>query len=145
MLVLGIILILIAAGVLVAMLVSGTTGPQATMFDGHLHASALVFFLIGAATLLVFIMGLELIRSGLRRANRNRKNNKRLRRLERREAARREEASRREAAATTGPHASTTDRSRAPEDSSAATDPADTDAATRPADGPYQTPPPPAR
>jgi hypothetical protein len=142
MLVLGLILILIAAGVLVAMLVSGSTGPQATMFDGHLHASALVFFLIGAATLLVFIMGLELVRSGLRRANRNRKNNRRLRRLERREAARRDEASRREAATTARPAASTADREPAPTDTTTSSDPAGTDPEGRRADGPYQTPPP---
>jgi uncharacterized membrane protein len=147
MLVLGLILILVAAGVVVAMLVSGSTGPQATMFDGHLHASALVFFLIGAATLLVFIMGLELIRSGLRRANQNRKNNKRLRRLERREAARREAESRRGAGARreavgADSGASAPDRERAPEDSSDAPDAARTEPATRPVDGPYQTPPP---
>jgi hypothetical protein len=142
MLVLGLILILIAAGVLVAMLVSGSTGPQATMFDGHLHASALVFFLIGAATLLVFIMGLELVRSGLRRANRNRKNSKRLRRLERREAARRQEAARRGEGVTAGPTGSDADGGPTPADASAPADPASTDATTRPADGPYQTPPP---
>ena len=142
MLVLGVILVLIAAGALVAMLVTGSTGPQAAMFDGHLHASALVFFLIGAATLLVFIMGLELVRSGLRRANRNRKNNKRLRRLERREATRREDASRRGTAGTAGPSTNDADRDRASEDASASADHGSADPATRPADGPYQTPPP---
>jgi len=145
MLVLGLILILIAAGVLVAMLVSGSTGPEATMFDGHLHASALVFFLIGAGTLLVFIMGLELVRTGLRRANRNRKNNKRLRRLERREAARRGEAPHRGAATTAEPAAEPTATSGAegaPGKASTAEDPAGGDQEARRADGPYQTPPP---
>lgn len=153
MLVLGLILILIAAGVLVAMLVSGSTGPEATMFDGHLHASALVFFLIGAGTLLVLIMGLELVRSGLRRANRNRKNNKRLRRLERREAARRGEAPHRGAATTAEPAAepaaeptaeptATSDAERAPGKASTSEDPAGRDREVRRADGPYQTPPP---
>jgi hypothetical protein len=142
MLVLGLVLILIAAGVLVAMLVSGSTGPEATMFDGHLHASALIFFLIGAGTLLVFIMGLELVRSGLRRANRNRKNNKRLRRLERREAAHRGEAPQRDAATTADPAAATTDAERAPADASTSADPASTDQEVRRTDGPYQTPPP---
>jgi nucleoid-associated protein YgaU len=141
MLVLGLILILIAAGVLVAVLVNGSTGAQATMFDGHLHASALVFFLIGAAALLVFIMGLELVRSGLRRANRNRKNNKRLRRLERREAARRGDVPDREATVAAGPSAGTTDRAGAPEAAPAAAEPGGTEAATRRADGPYQNPP----
>jgi hypothetical protein len=142
MLVLGLILILIAAGVLVAMLFSGSTGAQVTMFAEHLHASALIFFLAGAATLLVFIMGLELVRAGLRRANRNRKNTKRLRRLERREAPRREEASPPAEAVTAGPTGSAAPQEQASAGAPPAVEPKGTDPAARAADGPYQNPPP---
>ena len=81
MLALGVILILLSAGTLVVALTSGT-GENATLFSGNVELPTFVVFLAGAATLLVFIMGLELFRSGIRRANRNRKDSRRLRKLE---------------------------------------------------------------
>jgi hypothetical protein len=81
MLALGIILILLSAGALAVVLTSGA-GEQATLFSGNVELPTFVIFLAGAATLLVFIMGLELTRSGVRRANQNRKNSRRLRKLE---------------------------------------------------------------
>src|SRR3954451_9244408 len=81
MLALGIILILLSAGALVVALTSGS-GENATLFSGNVELPTFVVFLAGAATLLVFIMGLELFRSGVRRANRNRKDSRRLRKLE---------------------------------------------------------------
>ena len=87
MLVLGLILILLSAGTLVAVLSSGTDD-HAQLFGGAIDVSTLVVFLAGAAALLVFIMGLELVRSGVRRANANRKTKKKLRTLEKREEQR---------------------------------------------------------
>ena len=80
MLVLGLVLILLSAGTLVAVLSSGTDD-HAQLFGGSIDVSTLVVFLAGAAALLVFIMGLELVRSGVRRANANRKTKKKLRTL----------------------------------------------------------------
>jgi len=88
MFVLGLILILLSAGALVAVLASGTDD-QAAMYGGGVHVPTLVVFLAGAAALLLFIMGLELVRSGVKRANQNRKNTRRLRRLEKSEEQRR--------------------------------------------------------
>jgi putative Mn2+ efflux pump MntP len=87
MLALGIILILLSAGALVVALTSGS-GEHATLFSGNVELPTFVVFLAGAATLLVFIMGLEMFRSGIRRANRNRKDSRRLRKLEQREEQR---------------------------------------------------------
>ena len=87
MLVLGIILILLAVGLAVAVVSSGT-GDQAALYGGSVHVPTLVAFLAGAATLLVFIIGLEVARRGVKRANRSRKNTRRLRKLEQREAER---------------------------------------------------------
>lgn len=81
MLALGIILILVSAGALVVVLTSGAS-EHAAMFSGKVELPTFVVFLAGAATLLIFIMGLELFRSGVRRANRNRKDSRRLRKLE---------------------------------------------------------------
>jgi hypothetical protein len=87
MLVLGIILILLAVGVAAAVIGSGTDD-QAVLYGGSVHVPTLVAFLVGAATLLVLMMGLEIARRGARRANQSRKNTKRLRTLEQREAER---------------------------------------------------------
>ncbi len=81
MLALGIILILVSAGALVVVLTSGAS-EQAALFSGKVELPTFVVLLAGAATLLIFIMGLELFRSGVRRANRNRKDSRRLRKLE---------------------------------------------------------------
>ena len=92
MLVLGLILILLSAGTVIGVLASGTDD-KAVLYGDTLHMPTLVVFLAGAATLLVFIMGLELVRSGIRRANENRKTKKRLRKLEAREEQRTEPGS----------------------------------------------------
>jgi len=78
---LGIILILLAVGAFVAVLGSGTD-EQATLFGGNVELPTLVVFLSGAVAMLLFVMGLELVRSGVRRANDNRRTRKRLRALE---------------------------------------------------------------
>jgi uncharacterized integral membrane protein len=89
MLVLGLILILLSAGALVAVLSSGTDD-KSLLFGGNLEVPSLVMFLAGAATLLLFIMGLELVRSGTRRANENRKTKKKLKQLERQQQEQRD-------------------------------------------------------
>jgi hypothetical protein len=141
MFVLGLILILLSAGALVAVLASGTDD-QAAMYGGSLNLPTLVVFLAGAAALLLFIMGLELVRSGLKRANQNRKNTKRLRKLERREQARRVEEPGTAAGTTTGTTAGTGTGTTA-DAPPAETSPQDTSQpATRTGDGPHETPPP---
>ena len=87
MFVLGLLLALIAVGAFVVVLVGGAH-EQALLFSGSVQTSTLVFFLAGAAALLVFIIGLELIRSGVGKANQRRKDRRRLRKLESREEAR---------------------------------------------------------
>lgn len=89
MLVLGLIMILLAAGSLVAVIASGTDD-HAVLYGGSLNVPTLVFFLAGAVAMLLFLLGLELMRSGIRRANENRRNKKRLRKLEQREQLRKE-------------------------------------------------------
>ena len=134
MFVLGLILILLSAGALVAVLASGTDD-QAAMYGGSVNLPTLVVFLAGAAALLLFIMGLELVRSGLKRANQNRKNTRRLRKLERREEARRAE----EPGTTAGTPGTTTGTGTAPA-ADAPHEPAP--GTTRAGDGPHETPPP---
>jgi hypothetical protein len=90
MLALGVILILLSAGAFVAVLASGTD-ERAALYSGNVELPTLVMFLAGAAALLIFIMGLELLRSGVRRANRNRKDSRRLRKLEERDGRRRDQ------------------------------------------------------
>jgi hypothetical protein len=87
MLVLGIILVILAAGALLAALFGGRDD-AADLDLGVLsiETTTMGVFLIGAATLLIFVIGLELIRSGTRRANRHRKERKQLsRRSDKRE------------------------------------------------------------
>ena len=140
MLVLGLILILLSAGTVIGVLASGTDD-KAVLYGDTLHMPTLVVFLAGAATLLVFIMGLELVRSGIRRANESRKTKKRLRTLEAREEQRTEPGS---APATpdtgtstgTGTGTGTTAPTTTAEDTR--TDPGTPG-------GPHQAPPPPSR
>ncbi len=144
---LGLILILLSAGVLVAVLASGTDD-QAVMYGGGLHLPTLVVFLAGAAALLLFMMGLELVRSGLKRANRNRKNTKRLRKLEKREALQRETAATGETTGHPAGHPAgepAGEPAVGPTDSPAAgpTGTAAPDEGTRPGGSPSQTPPAP--
>ena len=90
MLVLGLVLILFAAGSFVAVLASGTDD-KAALYGGSVEMPTLVVFLAGALALLIVVLGVEMVRSGIRRANQNRQTKKRLRKLEQREQLRRED------------------------------------------------------
>ena len=81
MLVLGLILLLLAAGLLIGFLSSGTQ--QVTFDSGVLDVtvSTLTIYLLGALTLLLLVAGLALVRSGTRRAHQRRKEHKELNRL----------------------------------------------------------------
>ena len=172
MLVLGLVLILFAAGSFVAVLASGTDD-KAALYGGSVEMPTLVVFLAGALALLIVVLGVELVRSGIRRANQNRQTKKRLRKLEQREQLRRQDET------PEGPPAGPagTTGSDATEDTrpDTETDPGhDTPPETRPdsgtnpgthtgtdtapgapgegeggsharTDGPYQAPPPPSR
>ena len=91
MLVLGIILILVAAGLLVTALFGGRSSEEPAGFDlGAIHVDVNTFtaFLAGAVTLLLLVAGIALIQSGLRRARRRRQQRKELNRLQKREETR---------------------------------------------------------
>ncbi len=95
MLALGIILIAIASVALLVALFGGS--PDTVIYDLgpiNVETSALAVFLFGAATVLVFVMGLELIRSGVRRENRRRKERKELNRLSKKLESRESERTR---------------------------------------------------
>jgi len=82
MLVLGLIFVLISVVVLVAALMGGSSDP--VEFDlgvGTFGTTSVTVFLLGAATVLVFVIGLEMTRSGIRREGRRRKEKKELHRL----------------------------------------------------------------
>lgn len=164
MLVLGLVLILLAAGSFVAVLASGTDD-KAMLYGGSVEMPTLVIFLAGALALLVIVLGVELVRSGIRRANQNRQTKKRLRKLERREQLRREDqaaagdtAPAGEAVTAEEPTSGTGTRTEAGPDAGPgspegpAGPPTDTPGgpgtgstgAPR-SDGPYQAPPPPSR
>jgi len=153
MFVLGLILILVSAGALVAVLASGTDD-SAALYGGSVSMPTLVVFLLGAAALLLFVIGLELVRSGVKRANQNRRDKRRLRKLERREELRRDDQSESgtPTATDSGTHRTAGDESvRQPETSdgggtgtvgtSTTQPPTETDTNG----GPYQAPPPPSR
>ncbi len=85
MLVLGIILVLLAATALVAALVGGSDQPVS--FDLGIvtvETNALGIFLIGATTVVLLVAGLVLMRSGVRQVNRRRKERQELTRLSQR-------------------------------------------------------------
>jgi hypothetical protein len=146
MLALGIILILVSAGSLVAVLANGT-GDEAVIF-GNVTMPTLVVFLAGAAALLIFIMGLELVRSGIRRAHTNRKTKKKLRKLEEREDQRAEGDDTSAGPTTTAP-TTTAPTATAPTAPTAPTrtdgEPSPTQPIRTSGDEPYETPPPPSR
>jgi uncharacterized membrane protein YciS (DUF1049 family) len=139
MLVLGLILVLLAAGVVIAVVVSGTDD-QAVLYGGNVHVPTLVVFLVGACTLLVLLAGLQLMRVGMRRANRNRKDSKRLRSLEKREEARQEQTG-----ATPGTAPGTGSGTGAEPAGGSGAAPGTETGTTPRTDGPYQTPPPASR
>ncbi|MGZ4438160.1 MAG: hypothetical protein ACXVW6_10990, partial [Nocardioidaceae bacterium] len=74
MLVLGLILIVVAALALLVVIVGGANDP-AVIALGSLKwdTTATWMFIAGALTLLVLIVGLDLLRTGLKRANKRRK------------------------------------------------------------------------
>ena len=148
MLVLGLVLILLAAGSFVAVLASGTDD-KAALYGGSVEMPTLVIFLAGALALLVIVLGVELVRSGIRRANQNRQTKKRLRTLERREQLRREDQAAAGGTAPTEPVADTREGQTGPPTESpggGSTGSGSTGApGTHANDGPYQAPPPPSR
>lgn len=173
MLVLGLVLILFAAGSFVAVLASGTDD-KAALYGGSLEMPTLVVFLAGALALLIVVLGVELVRSGIRRANQNRQTKKRLRKLEQREQLRREdETSEGRAAGPAGTTSSDATEDTRPDGTDTSHDtppdtrpdtgtPTGTDTRTGTStdtapgaagesgsharnDGPYQAPPPPSR
>ena len=169
MLVLGLVLILFAAGSFVAVLASGTDD-KAALYGGSVEMPTLVVFLAGALALLIVVLGVELVRSGIRRASQNRQTKKRLRKLEQREQLRRQdETSEGPAAGPAGTTGSDATEDTRPDTGS---DPHDTPPDPRPdsgtdtgprtrtdpatgapgeggsharTDGPFQAPPPPSR
>ncbi len=82
MLALGFILILIAAVVFFGAVGAGANDQANVNLAGvmHLTTNTMVVFLVGALTLLVFMTGLSLVRSGTRRARDRRREVKELRR-----------------------------------------------------------------
>lgn len=79
MVVLGIILLLLAAGVLVLAVLSSADNPATFEFGGvSVTMEPLWVFLTGALTVLVLVLGLELVRAGTRRAAKRRKEKKAL-------------------------------------------------------------------
>lgn len=82
MVVLGIILILVAAGVLILAVLSSADTAATFEFGGvSVTMDPLWVFLTGAMTVLLLVLGLELVRAGTRRANKRRKEKKELNRL----------------------------------------------------------------
>ena len=82
MLALGVILVLLAALALVSALVGGsdeTVSFDLALVEGEISATGV--FLMGALTVLLAVAGLVLVRVGLRRATRHRKNARDVERL----------------------------------------------------------------
>ena len=87
MLVLGLILVLVSVAALVAALIGGSNDPATFdlgIFD--VQTNTLGVFLIGAVTVLLFVVGLGLARTGIRRGNRRRRERKEYQRLSERYA-----------------------------------------------------------
>jgi hypothetical protein len=125
MLALGLILIVISAIALLAALAGGSNDPA--KFDlgiFEVQTNTMGVFLIGAATVLLFVMGLELTRSGVRRANRRRKEQKEYQRLSEKYADR--NAADSDRGSSTGPSDTGSDPADDPaKESSLGADPAD--------------------
>jgi hypothetical protein len=82
MIILGLILVLVAAGAIVTALVAAPA--QTATFDMgafSLEMNTVGVFFAGAGAVVLLAVGLELIRSGARRANRRRKDKRELNRL----------------------------------------------------------------
>jgi hypothetical protein len=92
MLILGLLLIVLAVGAtLVAVLGAPTARVEFELGGLSLSMGPLWVFFAGAATVLLLVLGLELIRAGARRARRRRRDKKELHRLS--EQARRDRGS----------------------------------------------------
>lgn len=79
MLVLGILLIAIAAAIFIAMLFTGSAGIELSVgFVTLGEVSPFVIYLIGAGSVVLFVMGLEMTRSGTVRKVRRRREVKQL-------------------------------------------------------------------
>lgn len=150
MFVLGLVLVILSAGALVAVLASGADD-TAVLYGGSLEMPTLVVFLLGAGALLLFVVGLELIRSGIKRAGQVRRDSRRLRKLEHREQERRRSESEEVGAEGPEPAGEESDPgSGVPETSPGPTAEADRTPTTETPGtsgngGPYQAPPPPSR
>ena len=82
MLLLGLILIVVAGLALLLAIVGGSNDPATLALGGvQWHTNAMWLFIGGALSLLVLVVGLDLLRNGLRRANQRRKDSKELNRL----------------------------------------------------------------
>ena len=82
MLILGLILVVLATLALIAALAGGSG--QRVDFDlgpVGLEMTPTTVFLLGAATVVIFVIGLELTRTGIRHANKRRQDSKELTRL----------------------------------------------------------------
>jgi hypothetical protein len=102
MVVLGLILIVLSVLALVAALTGGSNNPATFdlgLFD--VRTNTMGVFLLGAATVLVFVAGVAVMRAGVRRASRHRKERKELTRLSERIEA--DDARRRESGDTPTP------------------------------------------
>jgi hypothetical protein len=86
MLVLGILLVAIAAAIVIAALVGGRGIDEPAGFDlgaVEINPNTFSVFLVGAVTVVVLVLGVALIQSGVRRARRRRHDKKELDRLSR--------------------------------------------------------------
>ncbi len=82
MVVLGIILVLLAAGMIFVAVLSSANTPATVEFGGiSVTMEPLWVFLTGALTVLLLVLGIELVRAGTRRAAKRRKEKKELNRL----------------------------------------------------------------
>jgi hypothetical protein len=82
MLVLGVILLVLCGGALLAAIFGGST--ETATFDlGPVHAQTTTFsvFLVGVFTVVLFAIGVQLVRAGVRRARQRRSEKKELARL----------------------------------------------------------------
>lgn len=90
MVVLALLLLVVVAAVVVFVLVTGTTGTVELTWEQlnlSFAPSPLVLFLLGAATLLLAVLALGMLRSGSRRGMAKRRELKRLRKIEQEQGA----------------------------------------------------------
>lgn len=90
MVVLALLLLVVVAAVVVFVLVTGTTGTVELTWEQlnlSFAPSPLVLFLLGAATLLLAVVALGMLRSGSRRGMAKRRELKRLRKIEQEQGA----------------------------------------------------------